>query len=97
MPAKTCGKLYPLSLVQEEIWLSQMIHNQIPLYNIGGNFKINGYIDVDIYIETQRRVAQQNDAFRMVFHKGDTLPSLDFSDTARGNGLKGFFKPCRSG
>ncbi|WP_020589049.1 non-ribosomal peptide synthetase [Desulfobacter curvatus] len=90
MPVKTCANVYPLSLIQEDIWLSQMIHNEIPLYNIGGNFKINGYIDVDIYIETQHRVIRQNDAFRMVFHKGEGLPSLSFSDTAREMVLKDF-------
>jgi amino acid adenylation domain-containing protein len=77
-------------MIQEEIWLSQVIHNEIPMYNIGGNIKINGYIDADIFIETQHRVAQQNDAFRMVFQKGATLPHLGFSDTAREMVLKDF-------
>nr|WP_320189834.1 amino acid adenylation domain-containing protein [uncultured Desulfobacter sp.] len=90
MSTKPCDNIYPLSLIQEDIWLSQMIHNEIPLYNIGGNVKINGYIDVDIFIETQNRVAQQNDAFRMVFHKGDTLPYFGFSDTADKMVLKDF-------
>jgi len=90
MPSKPCDNAYPLSLIQEDIWLSQMIHNEIALYNIGGNVKINGYIDVDIFIEAHHRMTQQNNALRMVFHKGDPLPSLGFSDTARKIVLKDF-------
>lgn len=67
-----------------------MIHNEVPMYNIGGNFKLNGYIDADIYIEAQHQVARQNDAFRMLFHKGKTIPRLGFSNTAREMVLKDF-------
>ncbi|MCG8549019.1 MAG: amino acid adenylation domain-containing protein [Desulfobacterales bacterium] len=90
MSTKTCDNLYPLSLIQKDIWLSQMIHNEIPLYNIGGNVKINGYIDVNVFIEAHYIMSQQNDAFRMVFHKGDTLPCFGFSDAAGEMVLKDF-------
>nr|WP_321400739.1 amino acid adenylation domain-containing protein [uncultured Desulfobacter sp.] len=90
MQTTPCDNVYPLALIQEEIWLSQMIHNEVPLYNIGGNFKINGYIDADIYIEAHNRMTQENDAFRMVFHRGATLPHLSFSHTARELVLKDF-------
>ena len=90
MLTKPYDNTYPLSLIQEEIWLSQVIHNEIPMYNIGGNFKINGYIDVDIFIETQHLVVQHNDTFRMIFHKGEPLPRLGFSSTAREMALKDF-------
>ena len=90
MPIKPCDNIYPLSLIQEDIWLSQMVHNEIPMYNIGGYFKINGFIDVNIFFETHHRVSQQNDALRMVLHRGETLPSLSFSDTAPQILLKDF-------
>ncbi len=90
MPVQTCANTYPLTLVQEDIWLSQMIHNSVPLFNIGGNVKINGFIDADAFIETHRLVTEQNDAFRMVFHKGCVLPRFSFSDTARKIELKDF-------
>ncbi len=90
MSEETCSNRFPLSLVQEEIWLSQMIHNGLPLYNIGGFYKLNGFIDTEIFIRAHEMMTRQNDAFRMRFQKGETLPWIEFCDTARPVTLKDF-------
>ena len=90
MLIKPCDNIYPLSLIQEDIWLSQMIHNEVPLYNIGGRVKINGPIEVDTFIEAHRKMTQQNDALRMIFYKGTALPGLGFAQTAQKIILKDF-------
>jgi hypothetical protein len=37
--------LYPLSTPQREIWFDQMLHDGVPLYNIGGYVDLPGRID----------------------------------------------------
>ncbi len=71
-----------MSLVQEGIWLSQVAHGSVPLFNIGGFLKINGPIEPDIFIEAYRQAVLQNDAFRITLHRSGTIPGVVFSNTA---------------
>ena len=41
----TTGQTFPLTSPQREIWFDQMLHEGVPLYNIGGYVKIPGAID----------------------------------------------------
>lgn len=92
MSQKDSNKMYPLSMVQEEIWLSQVTHGSAPLFNIGGYIKINGPIEPDIFIKAHRNVAQQNDAFRITLHQGETIPGIIFFDIVKELSLVDFSK-----
>ncbi|MCP4687941.1 MAG: amino acid adenylation domain-containing protein, partial [Desulfobacterales bacterium] len=69
----------PLTSVQREIWLHQMIHPDIPLYNIGGYLRIRGPVDPVIFEEAIRRLIRENDALRTVIHQGAPLPTQTFA------------------
>ena len=90
MSEETSKNSLGLSLVQEEIWLSQMIHNGVPLYNIGGFYKLNGFIDTELFIAAHDLMTRQNDSFKMVFKKGEILPAVYFTNTPRPVTLKNF-------
>ncbi|WP_334186389.1 LLM class flavin-dependent oxidoreductase [Noviherbaspirillum sp.] len=57
------GERHDLATVQREIWFDQVMHGDIPMYNIGGYVHIEGAIDYGRFTE----------AFNLVFHKHDNL------------------------
>ena len=92
MPSAGSNEIYPLSLVQEEIWLSQVTLESIPLYNIGGYLRINGPMAPDLFIQAHRQVTRENDAFRMTLQKGRTIPGISVLDRAEELTLMDFSK-----
>ncbi len=47
-------KHYPLSSPQREIWFDQILHPDVPLYNIGGYVRIDGPIDPALFEKTKK-------------------------------------------
>lgn len=64
---------YALSSVQREIWFNQTLHPDMPLYNIGGYFQIDGLIDHTLFAQAIEQVVQENDALRTFFHKNELI------------------------
>jgi hypothetical protein len=57
-------RLYPLTSPQREIWFDQMLHDGIPLYNIGGYVKIPGPIDPVLFEQAVNLLVQKHDTLR---------------------------------
>ncbi|WP_186025090.1 condensation domain-containing protein, partial [Burkholderia gladioli] len=76
--------LYPLTSVQRDIWIDQLLHVDVPLYNIGGYLQIAGAIDVALLERALRIVVDKYDALRIVMVEGaseDTVPMQAFART----------------
>nr|VFK29257.1 MAG: HAD-superfamily phosphatase, subfamily IIIC/FkbH-like domain-containing protein/amino acid adenylation domain-containing protein [Candidatus Kentron sp. MB]VFK34225.1 MAG: HAD-superfamily phosphatase, subfamily IIIC/FkbH-like domain-containing protein/amino acid adenylation domain-containing protein [Candidatus Kentron sp. MB]VFK76359.1 MAG: HAD-superfamily phosphatase, subfamily IIIC/FkbH-like domain-containing protein/amino acid adenylation domain-containing protein [Candidatus Kentron len=71
---------YPLSSSQLDFWFDQILHPDIPLYNIGGYVRIEGPIDRALFEQAQDRVIAQNDALRIILHEGEGLPTQTFAE-----------------
>jgi len=63
-------KHYPLSSPQREIWFDQVLHPEVPLYNIGGYVQINGAIDPVLFESAVNLLVQRHDALRTVLVPG---------------------------
>lgn len=74
---------YPLSSTQREVWFDQILHPDVPLYNIGGYLRIDGPIDPAFFEQALNRVIQENDALRIMIHEGENLPTLVFVEKVR--------------
>jgi len=71
-------KHYPLSSPQRDIWFDQILHPNVPLYNIGGYARIDGPIDQARFEKALNQVIQENDALRIILHEGESLPTQTF-------------------
>ncbi|AUX46361.1 hypothetical protein SOCE26_078670 [Sorangium cellulosum] len=69
------AKAYPLSTLQEDIWLGQMLHPEIPLYNASASVRIDGTLDVALFERALEYVVAQHDAFRLVLVEGEGVPT----------------------
>jgi amino acid adenylation domain-containing protein len=56
--------LYPLTSPQREIWFDQMLHDGIPLYNIGGYVKIPGAIDPVLFEQAVNLLVKKHETLR---------------------------------
>jgi hypothetical protein len=56
-PVKT-NNHYPLSSPQREIWFDQILHPDVPLYNIGGYVRVEGSINPTIFEKALNQVIQ---------------------------------------
>ncbi|HEX5356768.1 MAG TPA: amino acid adenylation domain-containing protein, partial [Aquabacterium sp.] len=65
----------PLSSVQQVIWFDQLLHPDVPNYQIGMCADIKGPVDVDALNQAVRHVAARHDALRMevVVHNGEAM------------------------
>ncbi len=75
---------YPLTSPQREIWFDQLLHEGIPLYNIGGFVKIPGLIDPILFEQAINLLIQKHDALRTILiEKVDEggLPLQTFVET----------------
>ncbi len=54
----------PLTSPQREIWCDQVLHEGIPLYNIGGYVKIPGAIDTVLFEQAVNLLVQKHDTLR---------------------------------
>ncbi|EDN66323.1 non-ribosomal peptide synthetase [Beggiatoa sp. PS] len=73
-------KHYPLSSPQQDIWFDQILHPDVPLYNIGGYGRIEGPIDPALFEKTLNQVIAENDALRIILHEGESLPTQTFAE-----------------
>jgi len=55
---------YPLTSSQREIWFDQMLHEEIPLYNIGGRVHIPGPVDLQCFKQAVILLVQKHDTLR---------------------------------
>jgi amino acid adenylation domain-containing protein/non-ribosomal peptide synthase protein (TIGR01720 family) len=75
---------YPLTSPQREIWFDQMLHETVPLYNIGGYVKIPGRIDPALFEQAINLLIQKHDALRTILtdtKDDDGLPLQAFMKT----------------
>ncbi len=56
--------LYALTSPQREIWFDQILHEGIPLYNIGGYVKIPGAINSVLFEQAVNLLVQKHDTLR---------------------------------
>jgi len=77
---KSTSGIYPLSSVQKEIWFDQVLHPDIPLYNIGGYLRIDGPVDRAVFEKAVDKLIDENDALRTILHEGDPLPVQEIVD-----------------
>jgi non-ribosomal peptide synthetase component F len=68
--------LHPLSSPQREIWFDQLLHPDLPLYNVGGYVQINGTLDHTVFEQAINRLIQRHDALRtvLVSESPDAVP-----------------------
>ncbi len=73
---------HPLSTLQREIWLDQLLHPDVPIYNVAGYVPIDGRLDLGLFQRALEFVIAQHDAFRIVLVPGDELPLQKLLDRA---------------
>ena len=76
-------KYYPLTSPQREIWFDQILHDEIPLYNIGVYVKITGAIDPLLFEQAINCLIQKHDTLRTTIknHQDDDgIPMLRYAD-----------------
>jgi len=66
---ETQPNLHPLTSPQREIWYDQILHEGIPLYNIGGYVKIPGAIDPVLFEQAVNLLVQKHDTLRTMLTK----------------------------
>jgi len=52
---------YPLTSSQREIWFEQMLHDDLPLYNIGGYVHLPGPMDAGLFEQAANLLAEKHD------------------------------------
>ncbi|HBH72879.1 MAG TPA: non-ribosomal peptide synthetase, partial [Synechococcales bacterium UBA10510] len=75
--------LYPLSTPQREIWFDQMLHEGVPLYNIGGYVDLPGRIDPVMFEQAVNLLVRRHDSLRLWLtaeRDADGLPLQVFVD-----------------
>jgi amino acid adenylation domain-containing protein len=75
--------LYPLSTPQREIWFDQMLHDGVPLYNIGGYVDLPGRIDPVMFEQAVNLLVRRHDSLRLWLtaeRDADGLPLQVFVD-----------------
>jgi hypothetical protein len=93
------GDLLPLSTAQQAVLLDQLLHPELPCYNVGGVARFEGAVRVDLLEAAIAEVAQRHDAMRLVLlrdeqgglatqrvlpHTSFVLPRHDYSTHADG-------------
>jgi amino acid adenylation domain-containing protein len=73
-------KHYPLSSPQRDIWFDQILHPDVPLYNIGGYVRIDGPIEPARFEKALNQIIAENDALRIILHDGESLPTQTFAE-----------------
>lgn len=59
-------RAFPLTSAQREIWFDQMLHPDIPLYNVGGYVQIPGKLNPTLFEQAVNLLVQQHEALRTV-------------------------------
>ena len=66
---------HSLASVQQVIWVDQMLNPDVPRYNIGVDWQIDGDLDQGHLEAAINEVANANDSLRMVLHAEAGVPS----------------------
>ena len=56
---------FPLASTQREIWFDQVLHGDVPLYNIGGRVDLRGRLDPALFRRAANLLARQHDTLRL--------------------------------
>ncbi len=67
------AKYYPLSSQQKEIWVNQMLHPGVALFNVGGYACIKGTVNSGVFGQALNHVVQMHEALRIRLHESDGL------------------------
>ena len=78
MPSSDGRQLYPLSSIQREVWLHQLLHPDNPIYNIGGYARIDGPLDTETFRKSLGCLVREQDALRTVLRDHAPLPLQEF-------------------
>ncbi|MDJ0841010.1 MAG: condensation domain-containing protein, partial [Acidobacteriota bacterium] len=71
--------VYPLTSPQRDVWVHQMLHPTLPLYNIGCYTQINGAVDPALFKSAIEIVVRRHDSLRTLFLPGtEGLPKQIF-------------------
>jgi hypothetical protein len=76
-------KLYPLTSPQREIWYDQLLHEGVPLYNIGGYVKIPGAINPDLFEQAVNLLLKKHDTLRTMLSEvtdEDGIPMQTYAE-----------------
>ncbi len=65
-------RFYPLTSSQRDIWFDQILHPDIPLYNIGGYVKLEGQFQPILFEQALNQLVQKHDALRLVLTEDET-------------------------
>lgn len=82
-PANNC---FPLASPQREIWFDQLLHCNVPLYNIGGYMRIVGCVDAKRFEQAVAHLVQKHDVLRTVLmgvRDEDGLPMQAYAENLR--------------
>ena len=63
--AKQTAQRYSLTSAQQAIWLDQLLHRSLPLYNIGGAISFNHAMDPSRFNQAVNQLIQQHDNLRL--------------------------------
>lgn len=72
--ALTQASRIPLSCLQKEIWVNQMLHPDVPLFNVGGYACIDGKLNISLFKQALTHVIDMHDALRIRLHEGKEFP-----------------------
>ncbi|MFE8647276.1 AMP-binding protein, partial [Sphingomonas sp. NCPPB 2930] len=76
---------YPLASVQQAIWFDQMLHPDLPCYNIGAIWQLDGALDPALLETCIQEVVHAHDGLRLQLHRTagsavqQVMPSVDFA------------------
>src|SRR5687767_1193621 len=68
-------ELFPLSTAQRGVWFDQIYYGNLPIYNIGLSFLMDGPFDVDLLRKAIGHVVKHHEAMRLVMHSLDGVPA----------------------
>ncbi len=60
-----------LTLPQLDIFFEQLLHPDIPIYNIGAKIEIKGEINIDTFKKAYQEMIRQHDAYRSFFREDE--------------------------
>jgi natural product biosynthesis luciferase-like monooxygenase protein/amino acid adenylation domain-containing protein len=62
---------FPLTSAQREVWFDQVMHADLPMYNIGGYVRIEGVLDHARFTRAFNLLLQKHDSLRLVLVAAD--------------------------
>ncbi|WP_067709164.1 non-ribosomal peptide synthetase [Erwinia sp. ErVv1] len=63
---------YPLTSVQQAVWLDQLLTSDTPCYNIGARWLIEGKLDIPLLCKAIMEVAEQHDALQITLKESES-------------------------